>query len=85
MRNIRVYLVLVDIRIVNCRMYPGEPCPPSLVLLYMPAEASMQYNPLYTNSITLHYILPSYLSGNPKYEQLKNHLIYSSWVCAKVL
>ena len=25
-------------------MYPGESCPPSHVLLYIPAEASMQYN-----------------------------------------
>jgi len=40
---IRVYLVVVDIRIVDCHMYPGEPCPPSHVLSYIPAEASMQY------------------------------------------
>ena len=24
---IRVYLVVADIRIVDCHMYPGEPCP----------------------------------------------------------
>jgi len=50
-QSIRVYLVVVDIRIVDCHMYPGESCPPSLVLLYIPAEASMQYIPLYTNPI----------------------------------
>jgi len=32
MKNIRVYLVVIDIRIVDCHMYPGEHCPPSLVL-----------------------------------------------------
>ena len=42
---IRVYLVVIDIRIVDCHMYPGEPCPQSLVLSYIPAEASMQSNP----------------------------------------
>jgi len=47
--GIRVYLVVVDIRIVDCHMYPGEPCPPSHVLSYIPAKASMQYiHPLYT-------------------------------------
>ena len=40
---IRVYLVVADIRIVDFHMYPGEPCPPNLVLSYIPAEASMQY------------------------------------------
>ena len=40
---LRVYLVVVDIRIVDCHMYPGEPCPPSHVLSYIPPEASMQY------------------------------------------
>ena len=42
-RCVRVYFVVVDIRIVDCHMYPGEPCPPSHVLSYIPAEASMQY------------------------------------------
>ena len=51
--TIRIYLVIIDIRIVDCHMYPGEPCPPSLVLLYIPAETLMQYNPLYTNHIIL--------------------------------
>ena len=32
---IRVYLVVVNIRIVNCHMYPGEPCPSkSCTLIY---------------------------------------------------
>jgi hypothetical protein len=40
----------LDIRIVDCHMYPGLPCTPSLVLSYIPAEVSMQYNPSsYTN------------------------------------
>ena len=42
--TIRVYLVVIDIHIVDCHMYPGEPCPSSHVLSYIPAEASMQYN-----------------------------------------
>jgi len=57
--NIRVYLVVVDIRIVDCHMYPGKPCPPSLVLLYIPAEASMQYihqlHQFYSSYILLFY------------------------------
>ena len=34
-----IYLVVIDIRIVDCHMYPGEPCPPSHVLSYILAEA----------------------------------------------
>ena len=48
--SIRVYLVVVDIRIVDCYMYSGESCPPSHVLLYIPADASIQ-SINYTNSI----------------------------------
>jgi len=47
--SIIVYLVVVNIRIVDCHMYPGEPCPPSHVLLYILAEASMQYIPIYAS------------------------------------
>lgn len=56
--DVRVYLVVVDIHIVDCHMYPGLPCTPSLVLLYIPAEVSMQYNQFisYTNSIFLYGI-----------------------------
>ena len=36
--TIRIYLVVIDIRIVDCHMYPGEPYLPSLVLSYIPAE-----------------------------------------------
>ena len=41
--SIRVYLVVVEIHIVDCHMHPGEPCPQNLVLSYIPVEASMQY------------------------------------------
>jgi len=54
-QSIRVYLVVVDIRIVDCHMYPGESCPPSLVLLYIPAEASMQY--IHYTPIILFYMV----------------------------
>jgi hypothetical protein len=40
---VRIYLVVVDILIVDCHMYPEESCLPSHVLSYIPAEASMQY------------------------------------------
>jgi len=66
--SIIVYLVVVDICIVDCYMYPGEPCPPSHVLLYIPAEASMQYIPLYTNPIILHGITS--LGSNPRPQTL---------------
>jgi hypothetical protein len=41
--RVRLYLVVVDTRIVDCHMYPGESCLPSHVLSYIPAEASMKY------------------------------------------
>ena len=66
--TIRVYLIVVDIRIVDCHMYPGEPCTPSHVLLYIPAKASMQYIPLYTNPIILHGITS--LGSNPRPQTL---------------
>ena len=48
-------MVVVDIRIVNCHMYPGEPYSSSLVLSYIPAEASMQYiHPLYQLHLSTH-------------------------------
>ena len=36
---VRIYLVVIDVRIVDYHMYPGEPCPPSHILSYIPAEA----------------------------------------------
>jgi len=46
--KLRVYLVVVDICIVDCHMFPG--LPKSCTLTYILAEASMQYiNPLYAS------------------------------------
>ena len=42
--GIRVYLVVVDIRIVDCHMSWEVPGPPNLLYSYIPAEASVQYN-----------------------------------------
>ena len=55
--SIRVYLVLVNICIVDCHMYSGESCPPSHVLLYIPSKASMQYNNPSITPILLFYMV----------------------------
>ena len=54
--TIRIYLVVIDIRIVDCYMYPGEPCPPkSCTLIYTGQDLNA------IQSTTLHAsILPTW-------------------------
>ena len=70
MRNVRVYLVVVDIRIVDCHMYPGEPCPPSLL------APQVLYSHIYRprpqcNTSTILY---ASLFSPTKYTLTRNHL-----------
>jgi len=87
--SIIVYLVVVDICIVDCYMYPGELCPPSHVLLYIPTETSMQYIPIYASyfpTVRCYIKYSQYITEKPTWlsffscnNRLKN--LPACWLC----
>jgi len=69
--TIRVYLVVIDIHIVDCHIYLGEPCPSSHVLschIYRPSPQCNTSTTLYAISSLLHGITS--LGSNPRPQTL---------------